>query len=239
MPHQDNFRVRYDRIAILAAMIAASIAITSTWSAHRTYQALSAPTAAATPSPSATIDEGFYVPADAIFELDYDETLLESWRQVAREVEVERGEAERAAAEARRREVAARERERVSPPPSGETPNPEPTPEVPKPEKPKSDPEPGGGSIKDYASELVGGGKQFECLDLLWQRESGWDHTATNPTSGAYGIPQAYPGKKMASAGADWRTNPRTQVKWGVGYITERYGSPCEAWEHSERKGWY
>ncbi len=80
---------------------------------------------------------------------------------------------------------------------------------------------------------------QFGCLVKLWDKESGWRTTAQNPTSGAYGIPQALPGEKMASAGDDWRTNPRTQIKWGLGYIKDRYGSPCEAWAHSQSVGWY
>ncbi|TNY35439.1 lytic transglycosylase domain-containing protein [Thermomonospora catenispora] len=80
---------------------------------------------------------------------------------------------------------------------------------------------------------------QFGCLVKLWDKESGWRTTAQNPTSGAYGIPQALPGSKMASAGADWRTNPRTQIKWGLGYIKDRYGTPCAAWAHSQRVGWY
>lgn len=92
--------------------------------------------------------------------------------------------------------------------------------------------------IKTYAAGLVGA-EQFPCLDSLWERESGWDYTAANPTSSAYGIPQALPGIKMASAGADWETNPYTQVDWGVGYIAERYGSACAAWSHSESVGWY
>lgn len=83
------------------------------------------------------------------------------------------------------------------------------------------------------------GDDQFGCLDSLWMRESGWSHTATNPSSGAYGIPQSLPASKMASAGADWQTNPATQITWGLGYISERYGSPCNAWAHSESVGWY
>ena len=70
-------------------------------------------------------------------------------------------------------------------------------------------------------------------------RESGWNPFADNPTSSAYGIPQALPGSKMASAGADWATNPVTQIRWGLGYIRDRYGSPCGAWAHSEANGWY
>jgi len=80
---------------------------------------------------------------------------------------------------------------------------------------------------------------EFRCLVALWSRESGWNSTAQNPSSGAYGIPQALPASKMASAGADWATNPETQIRWGLGYIDARYGSPCGAWGHSERKGWY
>ena len=79
---------------------------------------------------------------------------------------------------------------------------------------------------------------QFGCLDSLWTRESHWNVHAANP-SGAYGIPQSLPGSKMASEGADWRDNPVTQIKWGLGYIADRYGSPCGAWAHSEGHGWY
>ena len=80
---------------------------------------------------------------------------------------------------------------------------------------------------------------QFGCLQSLWNRESGWNPTAENPTSGAYGIPQALPGDKMASAGADWQTNPATQIRWGLGYIQQIYGSPCAAWSHEEAVGSY
>ena len=80
---------------------------------------------------------------------------------------------------------------------------------------------------------------QFGCLQSLWNRESGWNPTATNPTSGAYGIPQALPGDKMASAGADWQTDPATQIRWGLGYIKQVYGSPCAAWSHEQSTGWY
>ncbi|MBW8481525.1 lytic transglycosylase domain-containing protein [Actinomadura sp. PM05-2] len=82
------------------------------------------------------------------------------------------------------------------------------------------------------------GSGQFACLVKLWNRESGWRTTAANP-SGAYGIPQALPGSKMASAGSDWRTSARTQIKWGLGYIKSRHGTPCGAWQHSETNGWY
>ena len=70
-------------------------------------------------------------------------------------------------------------------------------------------------------------------------KESGWNTSASNGSSGAYGIPQSLPGSKMASAGSDWQTNPATQIKWGLGYIQERYGSPCAAWGHSQATNWY
>jgi hypothetical protein len=80
---------------------------------------------------------------------------------------------------------------------------------------------------------------QFGCLDSLWERESHWNPFAENSSSGAYGIPQSLPGSKMASVAPDWRTNPVTQIKWGLGYIEDRYGSPCGAWGHSQSHGWY
>jgi len=78
---------------------------------------------------------------------------------------------------------------------------------------------------------------QFPCLDKLWKKESGWNYAATNRSSGAYGIPQALPGSKMASVASDWKTNPATQIKWGLGYIEGRYSTPCGAWSHSESTG--
>jgi hypothetical protein len=99
------------------------------------------------------------------------------------------------------------------------------------------------GDPKSIASALLGdfgwSGSQFGCLVSLWNRESHWQINAANPSSGAYGIPQALPGSKMASAGPDWRTNAETQIKWGLGYIQDRYGSPCGAWGHSLAHGWY
>lgn len=80
---------------------------------------------------------------------------------------------------------------------------------------------------------------QFSCLDRIWTQESGWRVNAENPSSGAYGIPQSLPGTKMASAGSDWRTNPATQIEWGLGYIEGRYGSPCAAWDFKKGAGWY
>ena len=78
----------------------------------------------------------------------------------------------------------------------------------------------------------------FGCLKDIWNRESGWRYDAEN-ASGAFGIPQALPGSKMASAGADWQTNPATQIKWGLGYIKAIYGDPCKAWAFEEANGYY
>jgi hypothetical protein len=89
------------------------------------------------------------------------------------------------------------------------------------------------------AEEYGWGAGEFSCLDQLWISESDWDHTATNPTSGAYGIPQSLPANKMASAGPDWRTNPATQIEWGLEYIDLSYGTPCSAWEFKQANNWY
>lgn len=80
---------------------------------------------------------------------------------------------------------------------------------------------------------------QFDCLDRIWSQESNWETTAENPSSGAYGIPQSLPGSKMASAGDDWRTNPATQIAWGLSYIDDVYGTPCSAWSFKQSTGWY
>ncbi len=80
---------------------------------------------------------------------------------------------------------------------------------------------------------------QFACLDRIWSQESNWTTTAQNPSSGAYGIPQSLPGTKMASAGADWSSNPATQIAWGLGYIDAVYGTPCSAWDFKQGTGWY
>lgn len=81
--------------------------------------------------------------------------------------------------------------------------------------------------------------QQWVCLDQLWQQESKFQTNARNRRSGAFGIPQALPASRMASAGADWRTNPATQVKWGLSYIRVRYGTACNAWAHWKRARWY
>jgi hypothetical protein len=81
--------------------------------------------------------------------------------------------------------------------------------------------------------------RQFPYLNWLWNRESGWNKFAENPYSGAYGIPQALPGAKMASAGPNWPSNARTQIRWGLRYIRATYGSPRRAWDHEVAYGWY
>ncbi len=91
---------------------------------------------------------------------------------------------------------------------------------------------------KQMAASRGWGDAQFVCLDRLWTRESGWSQRASG-SSGAYGIPQALPGSKMAAAGSDWASNPRTQITWGLNYIKHRYGSPCGAWGAFLSKGWY
>jgi hypothetical protein len=99
------------------------------------------------------------------------------------------------------------------------------------------------GDPRDIARALLGdfgwSQDQFGCLDSLWTRESNWNPLAHNPYSGAHGIPQSLPGSKMASVGPDWYSNPVTQITWGLGYIQDRYGSPCSAWGHSQASGWY
>lgn len=138
-----------------------------------------------------------------------------------------------------------------------------PKPAAPKPVSPPAETNPGGGYIpvevllpnipggavndpagaKAYASSRLGAygwaQSEFQCLNQLWERESNWRTNATNPYSGAYGIAQSLPPGKYASAGSDWLTNYRTQIEWGMGYIKNRYGSPCGAWNHSQSIGWY
>ena len=95
-------------------------------------------------------------------------------------------------------------------------------------------------TARSLAASMYGwGDDQYQCLDSLWSKESGWRVDASNGGSGATGIPQALPGSKMASAGADWATNAATQIKWGLGYIAGSYGTPCAAWSHSQSSNWY
>jgi len=88
-------------------------------------------------------------------------------------------------------------------------------------------------------SDFGFGDDQFSCLDSLYMSESGWNIHADNPSSSAYGIPQALPGSKMASAGPDWEHNAATQIKWGLEYIKSSYGTPCGAWSFKQGHNWY
>ena len=104
--------------------------------------------------------------------------------------------------------------------------------------------EPGVTDPKEIARQILEnkfgyGSNQFDCFNNIIMRESMWRVNATNPSSGAYGIPQALPGSKMASEGSDWRTNPATQIIWGINYMKDRYGSPCGAWGFKSSNGWY
>uniref|UniRef100_A0AAU2JV69 Transglycosylase SLT domain-containing protein n=1 Tax=Streptomyces sp. NBC_00049 TaxID=2903617 RepID=A0AAU2JV69_9ACTN len=92
--------------------------------------------------------------------------------------------------------------------------------------------------VKAIAQQMVPA-SQFQCFSKIINQESTWNYKAVNSSSGAYGLVQALPGSKMASAGADWRTNPATQIKWGLNYMEDRYGSPCAAWTFHQANGWY
>ncbi len=95
-----------------------------------------------------------------------------------------------------------------------------------------------------YAKEAAAirygwGPKQFRSLKTLWFHESSWNHKAVNPSSGAWGIPQSLPARKMRTHGSDYKTNPETQIDWGLDYIKSRYGSPIKAWSFWQRHHWY
>ncbi|MBV7700633.1 transglycosylase SLT domain-containing protein [Streptomyces sp. TRM70350] len=92
--------------------------------------------------------------------------------------------------------------------------------------------------IQSMAAAMVPSG-QFQCFSNIVDHESDWNYRAVNPSSGAYGLFQALPGSKMSSVGADWQTNPATQIKWGLNYMNERYGSPCDAWAFWQANHWY
>ncbi|WP_179816142.1 aggregation-promoting factor C-terminal-like domain-containing protein [Allostreptomyces psammosilenae] len=92
---------------------------------------------------------------------------------------------------------------------------------------------------REIARQLVPDPVQYEAFCNIVEHESSWNVTATNPSSGAYGLMQALPGSKMATHGDDWRTNPETQLRWGLDYMNERYGSPVAAWQFWQLNGWY
>nr|WP_152890382.1 transglycosylase SLT domain-containing protein [Streptomyces adustus] len=94
-------------------------------------------------------------------------------------------------------------------------------------------------SAQAIAHRMIPDTAQYNAFNQIVTHESGWNHTATNSSSGAYGLVQALPGSKMATAGSDWKTNPATQIKWGLDYMNSRYGSPAQAWDFWQTHHWY
>ncbi|MFG3013820.1 transglycosylase SLT domain-containing protein [Streptomyces cinerochromogenes] len=94
-------------------------------------------------------------------------------------------------------------------------------------------------SAQAIAHKMIPDAAQFNAFSKIVEHESGWNPSATNSSSGAYGLVQALPGSKMAAAGSDWKTNPATQIKWGLDYMNSRYGSPVKAWSFWQANGWY
>ncbi|MEU6085711.1 transglycosylase SLT domain-containing protein [Streptomyces sp. NPDC047085] len=94
-------------------------------------------------------------------------------------------------------------------------------------------------SAQAIAHKMIPDAAQFNAFSKIVEHESGWNPSATNSSSGAYGLVQALPGSKMSSAGSDWKTNPATQIKWGLDYMNSRYGSPVKAWSFWQANGWY
>jgi len=167
-----------------------------------------------------------------------------SRREVAK-LEVSRARAERTAARraAARRAAARRAAKRAAElraqqAAAAATPAPSPSSQA-----PAASPAQPAGNPQKIAAAMLGSfgwpSSEFGCLVSLWNLESGWNVYASNPSTGAYGIPQALPGSKMASAGPDWQSNAATQIRWGLGYIKSLYGSPCGAWSHEQATGWY
>ncbi|WFR85352.1 lytic transglycosylase domain-containing protein [Arthrobacter sp. Y-9] len=160
-----------------------------------------------------------------------------------------REQAAAAAAEQQREQQQATAQAAANAQQAGSASGPAPSTPDPTPQPPVVVPPDTGGAVNDpagaqsYAAGRLGsygwGQDQFQCLQLLWTQESSWLTTATNASSGAYGIAQALPAGKYASAGSDWLTNYRTQIEWGLGYIRDRYGSPCGAWAHEVSNNWY
>jgi hypothetical protein len=165
--------------------------------------------------------------------------LPDAARHALAKLEARRERAERAARRAAARRAAQRAAAlRAQRAAAAATPAPSPSSQAP------SDSAPGpSGNPQQIASAMLGSfgwsSSEFGCLVSLWNLESGWNVYASNPSSGAYGIPQALPGSKMASAGPDWQSNAATQIRWGLGYIKSLYGSPCGAWSHEQASGWY
>ena len=105
--------------------------------------------------------------------------------------------------------------------------------------EPSSDPTAAQSTAKSLLASEGFSSSEWPCLYDIWEQESTWNVYADNAASGAYGIPQSLPASKMAAAGADWQTNPVTQIRWGLSYIAATYGTPCGAWSHEQAAGWY
>jgi hypothetical protein len=181
--------------------------------------------AKAGPQPSASIPVGH---------LDVGIPMAYAARREVASLGVSQVRAQRAAERAADRRAARRAAAQAA---VAATPSPSPSPQAPTGAAPQPS-----GNPQQIAAAMLGSygwsSSQFGCLVSLWNAESGWNVYASNP-SGAYGIPQALPGSKMASAGPDWQSDPTTQIRWGLGYIKSLYGSPCGAWSHEEATGWY
>jgi hypothetical protein len=182
---------------------------------------------------SATLASQIQIARTDIPQRHQESVVLVAQQAAASQAAAERRAAQRAAAAAAARQAAEQQQQSQQSQQSQQQPQQDPTGPPPAPS----------GSAQQIAMGMLGSygwsSGQFSCLDSLWNQESGWNVTATNSVSGAYGIPQALPGAKMASAGADWQTDAATQIRWGLGYIKSLYGSPCGAWSHEEATGWY
>ncbi|MFC9918974.1 aggregation-promoting factor C-terminal-like domain-containing protein [Agromyces binzhouensis] len=181
----------------------------------------------------ATLDDYTYLAPERVFEL-VDLTSEKVDEVKAKVTEFEKKAAEKAAAEKAAAEKAAAEKAAAEAAEQAAAPA--------TPSYPTGPANPSGAQAiaRDLMASMYGwGSDQFGCLVDLWNKESGWNVYAQNPSSGAYGIPQALPGSKMSTAGADWATSASTQITWGLGYIAGRYGTPCGAWSHSVSVGWY
>jgi hypothetical protein len=213
---------------------AAASGVVAFWPATAASQSAASPATAAQVANSAKLD-GAGTPAPQVqmskvmSALRQDQVkALVAQQAAARQAARRKQEAARRAAAEAAADQAAREQAQQQQQPSQAAPSPAPVP---------------AGSAQQIAMGMLGSygwsSSQFSCLVSLWNQESGWNVYATNPASGAYGIPQALPGSKMASAGADWQTDAATQIRWGLSYIKSLYGSPCGAWGHEEADGWY
>ncbi|HTS99374.1 MAG TPA: lytic transglycosylase domain-containing protein [Streptosporangiaceae bacterium] len=191
-----------------------------------------ADTTAARAAGSLQLDSSGAVAAQQMTKADFAIRQRQVVVLVAEEAAARRAAAEKQAAERAAAAAAAAQQQAAQ----QQQPQPQPSQAAPAPVTPS-------GSAQQIALGMLGSygwsSSQFSCLASLWNQESGWNVYASNPSSGAYGIPQALPGSKMASAGPDWQTDAATQIRWGLGYIKSLYGSPCGAWAHEEADGWY